>query len=387
MHILIVPSAYPTIENPLSSIFYKEQSVAIREVGNKVGVIFSETRNLTKLNINNIKKNHFQTSVGKEDGLLTYRKHGWNIFTMRGSIGVQFWIYQVEKLFEEYIVKEGKPDIIHAHCALFGGVAAIRIKEKYNIPVVITEHSSSILNGFVRSHEKDIVMEAYNKADALISVGRSLGAAMSNYTDKRIKIIPNIVDIKKFNLNSKKNKKEFKFISICNLKENKGVKELIDAFYKCFKDKLEVKLEIIGEGVEREALLNQIVDLNLSNQVELVGAIGRDKIRKYLDNADAFVLPSKYETFGIAYIEALACGLPIIATKCGGPEDFFVEDLGYMIEVDNEAQLVKAMKDMVLNLNNFNPQKISEYISSKFSKEIIVNDIQKVYNEISGKSK
>ncbi|MGN0027862.1 MAG: glycosyltransferase [Clostridium sp.] len=382
MHILFIPSAYPTEEMPLSSIFYKEQAVAVKDKGNKVGVIFSETRRVSKVNYNMISKNHFQIGRYIEDGLVTFRLHGWNIFTMRGELGINNWVRQSLKLFKEYVKQEGMPDILHVQSALYGGLVAREIKKKFNIPYVVTEHSSAVLQSILRNHDIPMLKKVYNDADYIISVGGALKKAIGKYTDKSIEVIPNIVDIDRFSIDSSKRNKGFTFISISHLKENKNIDLTIKALKEVLKEYNYAKLLVIGDGPEKENLMNLSKELKISSNIEFIGAVNRKDLNEYINRANAFVLPSKYETFGIAYIEALACGLPIITTKCGGPEDFFSEEIGYMISNQDKEELSKAMKYIINNINKFNPNKLREYVKCRFSKDVISNRIIEVYSKI-----
>lgn len=381
MHILVIPSAYPTEDAPLRSSFFKEQSIAVKKDGKKVGLIYSETRRVTGININTITKNHFQVSDSCEDGINTIRLHGWNIFLMRNSLGVNLWVRQSIKLFKIYIKKYGIPDIIHVHCGLYGGLVGKAIKEKYNIPYIITEHLSIVMNHKLDSYHKKILKESYENADALISVGSKLKESMSVYANKDISVIPNIVNTSIFNYIEEAKEKKFKFISISNLKLDKRVNLTIEAFSMEFKGR-DVELIIIGDGPEKNNLINLSKSLGVEKQVKFIGAVKRENINKYLNKCSAFVLPSSFETFGIAYIEALACGLPIIATKCGGPEDFFNETMGYIIEVDNLESLRKSMVSIMDNYEMFNKAEISKFIKKSFSEEIIVSKINNVYHEV-----
>lgn len=390
MHILVVPSAYPTIENTLGSIFFKEQAIHLKNRGNKVGVIFSEFRRISNLTILELKNKHFQTRVYNESGIITYRIHGWNIFTMRFSVGVNLWVKQSLYLFDKYIKEQGMPDIIHAHCGLYGGLVAKEIKRIYGIPYIITEHSSAVLTDILRSHDEKFIKSAYNDADALISVGEKLKVSMMKYTNKDITVIPNIVDMEKFNKKNKKNKKntdEFIFITICNLKKNKNIDFLINAFNISFKGNNNIKLIILGDGEEKDELNKMIIDYEMTKQIKILGAVDRNSISSYIQKSDAFVLPSKYETFGIVYIEALACGAPIIATECGGPEDFFNEDLGYMIPLDNMDSLKQSLVDMVKYREKFDSELISEFVSSRFSVNVVMKKIEGIYGEILKRAK
>lgn len=382
MHILFIPSAYPTEEMPLSSIFYKEQAVAVKDKGNKLGVIFSETRRVSKVNFNMISKNHFQIGRYIEDGLVTYRLHGWNIFTMRGKLGINNWVRQSLKLFKEYVKQEGMPDIIHVQSALYGGLVAREIKKKFNIPYVVTEHSSTVLQSILRNHDIPMLEKVYNDADYIISVGGALKKSIENYTDKSIEVIPNIVDIDRFSIDISKRNKEFTFISISHLKENKNVDLTIKALKEVLKEYNYVKLIVIGDGPEKENLMNLAKELKISSNIEFIGAVHREELNEYINRANAFVLPSEYETFGIAYIEALACGLPIITTKCGGPEDFFNEEIGYMIFSEDEKELAKAMLDIINNIDRFEPNNLRKYVKDKFSKDTVSIKITNVYCKV-----
>lgn len=382
MHILIIPSAYPTEDAPLRSSFFKEQAIALKESGNDVGVIYSETRRLTKINFTSLKKNHFQITNQKENGINTFRLHGWNILMMRNRLGIALWIRQSLFLFNKYIKKYGIPDVIHVHCALYGGKVAELIKKKYNIPYVVTEHSSLVMNGLVNNYQRKLIKSAYDNANALISVGNRLKDAMSRYTDGYIYVVPNIVDTTLFFYKNKNRKDKFVFVSVCILTKNKNVDLTIKAFANKFKGHSKFKLLIIGDGVEKKNLQFLSKELEVDEQVEFVGNVGRENVPKYLQSADVFVLPSKYETFGVAYIEALACGLPIITTSCGGPEDFYNESLGYMIPTNDLEKLSVVMENSVDNIEKFNCEEISKYIKSRFSKKVITVELEKVYKSV-----
>lgn len=381
MHILILPSGYPTKEEPLRSIFFKEQAIALKESGHKVGVIYSETRRITNINYENLKRNHFQVSYTEEDRVDTVRLHGWNVLMMRNFLGVNLWVKQTISLYKKYVSKYGKPDIIHVHCGLYGGLAAKYIKDMYSIPYVITEHSSLVLNNILNDYNKNILKIAYDNANCLISVGEKLKDSMMEYTTNKIVVIPNIVNTDEFKVCNNKREK-FRFLSVAYLKKNKRIDLVIESFNRLKKKYDNIELYIGGAGPEREYLKEIIYKHNIDKDVKLLGEVSREDLPDCMGNADCFVLPSMFETFGVVYIEALACGVPIISTKCGGPEDFFNESLGYMIEVNNSDELYKAMENSINNKDRFNKEEISLYIKNRFSKEVIVKEIEKVYNLI-----
>ena len=125
-----------------------------------------------------------------------------------------------------------------------------------------------------------------------------------------------------------------------------------------------------------------ISELKLGNNVVMMGQMTRDKIAEILSASDCFVLPSKLETFGVVYIEAMACGLPIIATKCGGPDSFVNEDNGVLIPVDDEGALISAFREMAANIDRYNKKEIASMASDNFSPEVIANKLINIYTTL-----
>lgn len=382
MHILVLPSAYNTKEHLTRGSFFKEQSVAVKKEGNVVGVIYSETRPVTKLSLSGIRDNHFQVEILSEDGINTVRLHGWNILSMRNPLGKRLWVSQMMALFERYMKEFGKPDVIHVHCGMYGGIAAMEIKKKYGIPYILTEHSSNVLNDSMVKWDKEHIGEVYDNSDCLIAVGSSLKLAMTMLTDKEIHIVPNIVNTREFFPIDKKSDSTFKFVSVSYLKKNKNVDMTIRAFAELYRGDSSKKLIIIGDGEEENNLKNLAIELGVKENVEFLGRLDRVNTASEIRRCDAFVLPSQYETFGVAYIEALASGIPIIVTKCGGPEDFYDESLGRMINVGSLEELKEAMKYIEENIFRYNRNDISKMAKSKFDEKVIGKRIIQLYKSV-----
>ena len=98
-----------------------------------------------------------------------------------------------------------------------------------------------------------------------------------------------------------------------------------------------------------------------------------------------FVLPSRYETFGIVLIEAMACGIPVIATKCGGPEEIVTDETGLLIEKDNPEELALAIKNIWANPGKYNKQTIRKYSADKYGQSVFAEKISALYMSISEK--
>jgi glycosyltransferase involved in cell wall biosynthesis len=142
------------------------------------------------------------------------------------------------------------------------------------------------------------------------------------------------------------------------------------------------KIIIGGGGHAQAKVLEWCREYNITDSVEMAGSLERTQVAEYMNKCDFFVLPSRYETFGVVYIEAMACGKPVIAVKNGGPDDFVKDFNGILIETENVDELAKAMCDMSNNRLKYNAQVISEYINEKFSDHAISEQLEKIYTNI-----
>ena len=131
----------------------------------------------------------------------------------------------------------------------------------------------------------------------------------------------------------------------------------------------------MGDGPEMPALRQQAEELGISESVTFTGTYIRSDFAAELLKSDCFVLPSRSETFGIVYAEALATGTPVIATKCGGPEDFVDDTNGLLVPVDDVSALADAMKQMMTEADRYDPKSMAEECNRRFSSEVIGREL------------
>ncbi|WP_250455453.1 glycosyltransferase [Clostridium tertium] len=377
MNILIIPSWYSTESNPTNGSFFREQAMALKEAGHNVIVAFVEVRLASRELFSE------KVDVKDDSGIKTYRIIQGKI-PKTGNLGTAIAFRRgLIKIIKNLDNRENI-DIVHLHSCIWGGIGAVAISRKLNIPLIITEHSSYYSRYKVKTMEKLILRYSFKNANKVISVSNSLREIISKYKSN-IEVIPNMVDCDKvLPIKNKKNnlgeKGQFTFLSLCYLKKNKGIDVLLKAFSTYFIGK-EVKLIIAGDGPERENLENLSEKLGISGQVEFKGALRRDEVYKIMSNCDIFVLPSRFETFGVVLIEALANGKPIISTINGGANDIVTEENGILVDIDDIDELGKAMLDLKLNYNEYNKEKIRDNCINKYSKKIVTRQLEKVYNE------
>lgn len=379
MHVMFIPSWYDNDRNKVHGSFFREQATKLQEAGVKITVAYNEIWPLTL--IGKIKeKSGLYFNI--EKGLRTYRYKNYN-FIPKHPLMFNIFDKRMEKLYKEIVKKEGKVDIIHAQSSLWGGISASYIAKKYNIPLVITEHSSIKRGKYVRKSYYKRIVDSYKSADAIIVVGNGLKNEIEELTNRRdIKVIGNLVDLSLFDIRDiKDNKDEFIFFSLAFLEGEKGFDTLIKSFSRKFKNK-KARLIIGGDGSQREWLEGIAKSENIESQVTFVGALSREEVSKYMNKCDAFVLASRYETFGVVYIEALASGKPVIGTFNGGAEGIINENVGILTEIDNVDKLSDAMEYIEKNYKKYNKESLRKYCTQKFSSNVIINKIINVYKEL-----
>lgn len=374
MRILIISRGFPTEKYSLNGIFEYDQAKALAKSGNEVIFAAIDVRSIRRW-----RKWGFENR--NKDGL---HIEALNIPCGRvpKSLLNKSREIALRKLYLRIIKKYGKPDIIHSHFLEIGYVS-VKALEETKIPIVFTEHLSSINQDELPVYLQRIGELTYPHVNKVLTVSSLLSNSIKkNFKTENI-VVPNIIDTSSFSYDKKISKSDgFTFISIGGLIKRKGMDLLIKAFNDAFKDKVDVSLLIYGEGPERKNLEDLINTFNLTNQVFLMGLKDRKLIARKMQESHCFLLASKLETFGVVYIEAMATGLPVIATKCGGPEDFVNCDNGILIPVNDQRELSMAMQDMMKNIGLYNNEKISSEILMKYSPESVANQLMNIYLEL-----
>jgi glycosyltransferase involved in cell wall biosynthesis len=295
------------------------------------------------------------------------------------------------KRFELYMKIHGKPDLIHAHNCFYAGVLAMQIKKKFDVPYLITEHSS-LFYGELSLHQISLLRDVYLNANQYTCVSEALRNRIVYHLGhkslvKEIEILPNALDpifeeVDILNSNKARSTNEFVFINIGNLVEVKDQELLIKSFHVAYKNALNVKLTIIGHGLLEGKLSSLIKELGLESQVFLKGYLSKTEIIKELIASNAFVLSSKFETFGIVVVEAHACGLPVITTPCEGPKMLISDINGLMVEYHTIEALSEGMLYMSKNISMYNSTLIQKECLDKFGQNGFKKNINNIYEKI-----
>ena len=377
MKVLLLPSFYCSPEHPTMGIFFKDQAQALLRAGIEVEVLFNEARSLRELSFRALVQNHWQRKYEWEDGIFTMRQCGWNPGTA-STRGGRLWSEQTVALFRKYQSLRGRPDVIHAHFSLWASYAAFLIRERFGIPYVITEQSTAFPLHRIPAGADKLIRLAGDHAARRISVSKALAAAYQPYLSKPIEIIPNVVDTLFFTPPvAPRSRRIFSYLAVGNLVVRKGFHLLLRAFAANFRNLSDVVLRIGGAGPERSRLEHLANDLGLKSQVEFLGGIGREQVRTAMQAANVLVLPSSQETFGVVLIEAMSTGIPVIATRSGGPEEIITADTGLLTSPGDVEELGKALVEARERV--WNAELIRHSVESRFSSGVIAAALTDVY--------
>ena len=372
MKILYLVETYPDFAETSPNIFVHNQVKEIQKKGIEVAIL--------KIDLRSVKNN-------KKLGFWKYVYEDVQVFCVSMPLGPI--PYVLEKMYEQLAlwgIKNiidiwGKPNLIHAHFYMMA-ICSNLIKDKYNIPYVITEHSSMIISEKLKEKEKRKVALAYYNASYIWAVGKELRKKMLLLSNVEINILPNIVPEKFTVMENIKKNNVFTFLSVGNLCKIKRMDLLIKAMTQLIENDINAQLYIVGEGEERKTLENLIRTKKMEKYIFLLGKVDNNDLPLLYARSHCFVLVSEHETFGIVWREALACGLPVIGTTCGGPEEIIEKENGCLIPINDQKELVKAMKWMYSNYNKFDSKMISQKVKKICGKENIVMELIKIYKKI-----
>jgi len=347
LHVLILPSYYPTRQRPYVGSFFRDWACALQRAGARTGVAYVEGRGVRNLSPAAIRETHFQMTSRVEAGLPTVRMAGWNTLA-QWTPGGLVWARLAQRVIQEYIERYGRPDLIAAHSATWAGQAAFKAMRRWGLPYVITEVNTKFGTGEVRGWQAAVSRRSFAGAEAVIAISDNLRNRLLEFGGaRRVEIIPCAVDDSYWTLPSKpRARTPFTFYAQAHLSTRKGFDLLIRAFARQFRDNKTVRVVIGGDGEIRRDLEALAESTGVRSQVTFLGAVPRDVVRENMWGANCFVLPSWAENFGVVLIEAMSSGLPVISTRCGGPEDIINDDVGILLAPGDENGLARALSAM-----------------------------------------
>lgn len=384
VRIIILPTAYPNPYNSYTSIFVQDQVTALKRYHDNT--LDMEVVGAIPISLKDVLRTKWFSF-----GLQRSVHHGIRVTLflfpaipkLRHVNNVIRYLLN-KKLLKYYTKERGTPDLIHVHNVV-AAEAALWYRQRYHVPYCITEHSSAFGRHLLTPYELSIYQTLYRHATYNIAVSQKLSHDLHHLSSKVFKYIPNVIHTDFFLPPTHRTPSStFTFINVAYLNDNKNHLLLIEAFAALCATHTAIHLHIVGSGSLYNRLQEKIRELQMHEQITLHGFATRDTVLDLLQHADAFVLSSHYETFGVAIIEAMSCGLPVISTKCGGPESIIINDtLGILVDNRHEA-LVDGMQTIIQT--EYNSDVIRDHVIKNFSEKIIGEKLVSLYHKTTRKT-
>lgn len=240
--------------------------------------------------------------------------------------------------------------IVHTHVPFTAGWAALE-NRRPGARVFATEHASFLAGILAQPAARDRYDEILDRIDGYFVVGeplRDLVATTFPHHEGKIEFIANPIDFRA--AGGRAPAALGRWLAVCALTDRKRVDYLLDGFARCRAEDPGLTLTVVGDGKERGGLEALAADLGIADAVDFRGSVPPDAIPGIMAEHDLLVHASRHETFGMVVVEAVAAGLPLLVSRCGGPEHALAEaapDAGEYFDVDDDpALLVKAYREL-----------------------------------------
>ncbi len=368
-------------------------------VGGIEKVVYEQSKRLKQKNYSpNIVTSRIQTTRN-------YRYDGINVecyesLNMGFRLGIPYVIPTLTSL--PIFIKAVKASkIIHSHGHPYlSSLLAGKLAKQYSKPFVLTQHNTYIdYNNFFDTVEKindyTVGKENLRQADKIIVISNATKNYVLNLGAKpsKVKLIYNGVDLKRFQAVPKV-KEEMRrklgipqnaivVLTVRRLVYKNGVDTLLESANIAIKKNPRIVFLVVGKGPDMNSVHTQIKQLGIETNFKLVGFVPDEELAAYYNTADLFVLPSKSgEGLPLVALEAMACGLPVIATNVGGINEILINKFGRLVPPNNPQALSEAILEFAEI--DFTPSKseLRALVEEKYSWNKNVERLIQIYEEL-----
>ena len=276
-----------------------------------------------------------------------------------------------------------EPDLLHAH-EVGAGFASVAIGARRR-PVVVTVHQATFGLGEVRGVTARLARAAFARADLVCPVSASLRERMeASGWPGRFHVVPNVVDTERFVPGPPPDGGVPRIVVVASLNPVKGVGDLVEAAGLLARRGLEFRIDLVGDGPLREPLERRIHELGLGERVALHGALPADGVAARMREASFAVVPSLWETFSVALSEAMASGLPIVATSVGGMVERVHDGNGLLVPAGDPARLAEGVAAMLERHRSYDRAAIAAEVRAEFAPATVAQLWDAIYQEVVG---
>jgi glycosyltransferase involved in cell wall biosynthesis len=369
--VLVVPKWYPWPDRPVFGIFCREHARALAR-SNEVVVLASDA-------VRHPPFRAFELTDGVEEGIRTLRLR-YRRPALRPA-GMALQIVGMAVALRRLRRGGFRPDIVHAH-VYAAALPALLLARLCRAPLVVSEHYTGFQRGLVRGSDRLVATLAFRAADLLCPVSEDLGRLLRPLAPRTpIRVVPNVVDTASFRPPAQRPEDGgFRLLCVAALAEKKGHVHLLEALAGLEEG---VTLDLVGDGELRSGLEEQVRRLGLERRVRFRGILLKEEVAELMRRADALVLPSLYENLPVVLIEAMASGLPSVATSVGGVPELLDEQSGVLVAPGDSEALAAGVRELRERRDRLDPAALARRAAMRYGYEVVGERWNEIYAELS----
>lgn len=372
MRVLVVPSWYNSPKAPTRGVFVLEQAQALARLGAEVSIFaFDRDAKGPLLSVNQSLEHglpHFRVAVPSP----WHRIIGFYAPTLLAKVLAK-------------IIEEVQPDVVHSHAVRPAGVVAQLACNVTGTPHCVTEHAGPLRNFWWTRHGAGQIDRAYHGADRLFGVSKSLIAEMQHWFPggaRHAQVLYNGIDNRLFQRGQRTNRSdELRLLFVGGMVAEKGVPDLLKAV-SLLPASLNWRLSLVGIGPLHAGFRALASELNVAERLDWLGSVPHRSMPDVYAKHDMLVVSSVKETFSLVTAEALACGVPVVATRCGGPEEILQPLSLPLVPPGDPQALSEAVAQMAGRLSAFDAEAASKSIHERFSMAVLAQQLMQIYADL-----
>lgn len=270
------------------------------------------------------------------------------------------------------------PDVIHAQFSIPSGLAAARAAVKHDIPLVTSVMGADVYDPtryeIIRPALDQANRYVFNRSEKLVTPSVDMAKRIPKYAQTKNTVIPYGIDPSNWKWRDKDVHDPLRVLTVCRLVDRKNLFEAIDTVEKVSRRGVNVEHRVVGKGP-----LADDIEAGAKQNDWLYYRGYVDDLQDEFDWGDVFFLPSKHEAFGIVFLEALACGLPVVTSDTGGQSELITPTLG-RAKSDTEGWAT-ALENIATHYEIFQPN-TKDYVKRHFSRGTMVDEYESLFNRV-----
>ncbi len=362
MNVLVIPAWYPTSNSGLTGTFFREQALNMNPEDN-VKILYIEQISIRRNPLKWIFKK--TTLITPPIGIK------FSILNLP-ILGRYFGYLKAYNFLKKEIKNNWKPNIIRAHGTIWAGYYAVKLGKKFNIPTIITEHRNPFILDNFFIYDKKCIKFAVENTNVFTGDGHFAlrSVLLHGFSPRYCDVVGNLVNDELFKISNKGWPEIFSILTVTSL----------NGFYKDFKTFLNsiflfstkynqsFKCDIIILEKELPLSIKELLlEYNLCDKLNFhFGGISREKLPEFYNNSSVFISTSITENFGVAMVEALMSGIPVISTRNGGAEDFVNSNNGFLTNIKDVEGITNSILKIANNEVKFEKNIIRDSVINKY---------------------